>query len=121
MAHDFLRYVADDETLDAGPAMRCQDDEIGHKVLRAVKDRLKRIAIADGVSDFAVVLHDIMTELFEQDFRVILGGAQDFGAPLWFGRICVNQRRISLGDLGQVNFVEGIVNHMENIERRSLL
>ena len=36
---------------------------------------------------------------------------------LWLGRIYVNQRRISLSDRGEVNVIEGVVNHMENVDR----
>ena len=116
MAHDFLRDVADDQTLDAGAAMGRQHNQIGEEVLRAIEDSFKGIAIAHVVTDLRPLLHSVVAKLLEQHFRVFLSGLEHLGATLWLARVGLDQRRIGLGDLGQIVSSTGW-NHVPDIER----
>ena len=101
MTHDLFGDVADYQALDASSAMGRQDDEIGQQIFGRIEDRLKQIALADMETDFAVVLHDVVTELFEQGLRVLFGGAPYLGAPLRLAgvdAITISMSRLGLAE-----------------------
>src|SRR5258706_5658130 len=65
MAHDFLRNIADDQSLDAGSAMGRQDNELGAEVFTGIEDRFKRIALTNVVANFRPFQDVVMAKLFE--------------------------------------------------------
>ena len=117
MPHDLLGHIADHEALDAGSAMRCQDDKIGPKVLRALEDRFKRIAAAHMIANPGIVANRVAAKLLEQDFGVLLGSAQYICVSLRFVCIHLHERGVGLGNRRQIDLIEGIMDYMENIER----
>ena len=78
--------------------------------------RRERIAPANVVPDFAVMLHQIVAELFQQNFRMFLCGLQYFCAAMRLGGVDIDQRPIRLRNLGQIDFIERIVNDVKDIQ-----
>jgi len=119
VADDFFGDISDDESFDTGPAVRGEDDEVRSRRFSGIENGFERISALDSISHFRKRADRFVGELFEQHLGVIFGRAHDSSALQGLAFVQPEERGVGLSDRTHIEFVKGIVDDVQQIERRS--
>ena len=119
MTDDLLGDVSNDESFDAGPAVRGEDDEIRARRFRGIENGFERISARDPVSHFRKHADSFVGELFEQHFGVLFRRAHDSSALQGLAFIQPEERGVGLNNRAHVKLVKRVIDDVQQIQRRS--